>query len=380
MQIAEMNLEEIEARAAEIASEMESASEERLAELETEAGEISVRREELKNIESRKAIAEALTTGEIEPEKVIKPVEVKENKMSEIEIRNSAEYGKAFVNYILTGKDEECRSLLSGNASGSVPVPEYLETEIKNAWEDCQIMSLVKKTSYKGNVKVGFELSATGAVVHTEGTDAPTEEVLTWGSVELKAESIKKWITVSDEAIDGTTIDTIGEIYKEVAQRIVEKAEDVLIGKITAAPQASTATACAVAKYTAATIAVDTITMALAELSGKAKNVTLVMNRRTYAAFKAAAKKNNYGVDPFDGCKVVYTDKLKAFSAATTGDAYVIAGDFGYGFQANFPAGNDITLKLDELSLAEQDLVKIVGRQYVGMGVVAPNAFVKIVK
>lgn len=300
--------------------------------------------------------------------------------MENIETRNSLEYQKAFLKYFKTGKDEECRALLSSNASGSVPVPELLETEIKNAWENCQIMSLVKKTNYSGNVKVGFEYSATGAVIHTEGTAAPEEEELVWGTVELKAESIKKWITVSDEAIDGTTIDTLGEIYKEVAQRIVEKAEEIAIGKITSAPDASTPTACGVPKYTAASIAVDTVTMALAELSGQAKNIHLAMNRRTYAALKATAKKANYGVDPFDGATVVFTDALPAFSAAGSGDCYLIAGDFGYGFQANFPGGNDIKMTVDELSLAERDLVKIVGRQYVGMGVVAPKAFVKVVK
>ena len=34
----------------------------------------------------------------------------------------------------------------------------------------------------------------------------------------------------------------------------------------------------------------------------------------------------------------------------------------------------------DDLSLAEKDLVKLVGRQYVGIGVVAPKALVKITK
>ena len=95
---------------------------------------------------------------------------------------------------------------------------------------------------------------------------------------------------------------------------------------------------------------------------------------------KSAAKKSNYGVDPFDGCPIIYTDALKPFSTATTGEAYLVAGDFGYGFQANFPAGNDIQLKVDEVSLAEKDLVKLIGKQFVGMGVVAPFRFVKVVK
>lgn len=379
MDINEMNLIEVEERLSQLEEEVRSMTEVEAVENATEEKRsLLERKAELKDIEERKAHAKALNDGKLEAEKILETR--KEEKKMEIELRNTPEYGKAFVKMIITGKDEEVRSLLSSNASGKVPVPTLLETEIKNAWEDCQIMSLVKKTSYSGNVKVGFELSATGAVIHEEGADAPDEEVLNWGAVELKAESIKKWITVSDEAIDNTTIDTLGEIYKEVAQRIVEKAEDVLVGKIDAAPAASTATACAVPVYTAATIAVDTITMALAELSGKAKNVTLAMNRRTHAAFIAANKNNKYNVDPFDGCRVVYTDALKAFSAATTGDTYVIAGDFGYGFQANFPSGNDMKITVDDVSLAEKDLVKIVGRQFVGMGVVAPKAFVKIQK
>jgi hypothetical protein len=65
---------------------------------------------------------------------------------------------------------------------------------------------------------------------------------------------------------------------------------------------------------------------------------------------------------------------------ASDDDTFVIIGDIGYGFQANFPAGNDVKIKVDDLSLAEKDLVKVVGRQFVGMGVVAPKAFVKINK
>lgn len=304
------------------------------------------------------------------------------NIMENIELRDSVDYGKAFVNYIITGKDEQIRSMLTDNVSGTVPVPTMLDTEIRNAWEDCQIMKLVKKTSYKGNVKVGFELSATGANVHVEGAEAPDEETLVWGAVELKAESIKKWITVSDEAIDGTTIDTLREIYKEIAQRIVEKAEEIAIGKITTAPATSSATACAVPKFTATTIAEDTIVKAVSQLSGKARNLHIAMNRQTYADFVSVALKAKYAVDVFDGLKdrVVFTDALPAFSAAASTKAYMIIGDFGYGFQANFPNGHEMTIKVDDLSLSEKDLVKIVGREYVGMGVVAPKAFVNVVK
>ena len=383
-----MNLEELraletenlEARKAEIGASAEALENlEEARALKEELLNINAILEERKNLAKEEAeIREAVANGEGE---VIETFEERGNEtMTMIELRDSVEYGKAFVNATMFGKDEELRALLSANGGGTVMVPTQLEGEIKNAWENCELASLVKRTNYKGNVKVGFEVSASGAVVHTEGAEAPEEETLVWGSVELKAESIKKWITVSDEAIEGTTIDTLGEIYKEVAQRIVEKAEELIIAKIDAMPQTTDATHPAVAQYTATTLAVDTITMALAELSGKARNITLVMNRRTKASLVSAMKANKFAVDPFDGCRVVFTDALPAFGTAGSGDTYIIAGDFGYGFQMNFPSGNDMSIKVDELSLAEKDLVKIVGRQYVGMGVVAPKAFVKVVK
>lgn len=382
MELSEMTLMDVEERlsALEIevremteVADVEKATEEKKALLERKA--------ELKDIEERTAVAEALNNGEIKPDVVVEERQ-EEKKMTDLEIRGSVEYGQAFVNFIKTGKDEEVRSLLSTNTTGSVPVPTFLESEIKNAWEECKIASLCKQTSYKGNVKVGFEVSATGAVVHVEGTDAPEEETLVWGSVELKAENIKKWITVSDEAIEGTTVDTLGEIYKEVAQRIVEKAEAIIIGKIVASPATTSTTACGVPVATATAIAADTIVAAEALLSGKAKNLYIAMNRQTYAAFVAVAMAANYAVDVFDGLKekIVFTDALPAFSAASSDDTYAIIGDFGYGFQINKPNGNEITLKMDDISLAEKDLVKVVGRQFAGMGVVAPKAFVKIVK
>ena len=386
MNISEMNISEVVERLAALETEVREMTDVESVEKATEEKRMLLERKaELEAIETRKAQAEALTTGEIVADKVIETVKTVEERktMTEKEIRQSAEYGKAFLNAIKTGDDAECRSLLSMNVSeGTVPVPTFLETEIKNAWEDCKIMSLVKQTNYKGNVKVGFEYSATGAVVHVEGTAAPEEEVLEWGAVELKAENIKKWITVSDEALEGTTIDTLGEVYKEIAQRIIEKAEEIAIGKIVASPAASTKTAPAVPTYTSTTIAADTIVMAEALLAGKAKNLNIAMNRQTYAAFVSVAMASNYAVDVFDGLKdkVVFTDALPAFSAASSSDTYAIVGDFGYGFQANKPNGDDLKIVVDNLSLAEKDLVKIVGRQYVGMGVVAPKAFVKIVK
>ena len=49
-------------------------------------------------------------------------------------------------------------------------------------------------------------------------------------------------------------------------------------------------------------------------------------------------------------------------------------------FQANYPEGEDVVIKWDDLTLAEDDLVKVVARQYVGTGVTAPGRLVKLCK
>lgn len=369
-------------RIADIKVEMESEDSD-IEALSAEVDLIEKRKAELKAAANEAAEKRAMIAEKLEAD-VIEERKEEETKMTNMEMRNTPEYGKAFVKGLLADDFTEARALLTENVTGgTVPVPEILETEIKNAWEDAQFLQFAKRTSYKGNVKVGFEVSATGAAVHVEGANAPTEETLVWGTVELKAESIKKWITVSDEALEGTTIDTLGEIYKEVAQRIVEKAEEIAIGKIIAAPATtSAANGPGVPVYSVSTITADTIVNAVALLSGKAKDLRIVMNRQTKAAFEAVALGLQYGADIYDGLKdrILYSDALPAFSAAAAGETFVIIGDIGYGFQANFPAGNDVKIKVDDLSLAEKDLVKIVGRQYVGMGVVAPKAFVKIAK
>lgn len=381
MEIKEMTFEQTKERLSQITEEMKNEGAD-LEALKAEVDAIEARRAELTAIaEKRNALAAQIASGQAQAT-VAKTFEQEERTMGLKEIRASQEYAQAFLNMIKNNDDTEVRALLSDNVTGGqIPVPTMLETEIKNAWEEHQLMGLVKHSYFKGNVKVGFELSATGAVVHVEGTSAPNEEVLTLGTVELKAENIKKWITVSDEAIEGTTVDTVGYLYKELAQRIVEKAEEVLVGKITSAPAASTATACGVRVFSG-NPALDTIVKAVATLSAQAKDLHIVMNRQTKAEFVSLQLSASYAVDVFDGLKdrIVFSDKLPAFSAASVDDVYMIIGDFGYGAQANFPNGDNVTIKIDDLSLAEKDLVKIVGKEYVGLGVVAPYAFVNAKK
>ena len=265
--------------------------------------------------------------------------------MDNMEIRNSKEYIDAYAEFVKHGDDSECRALLTENVSGSVPVPELVYDVVKTAWEREGIMSLVRKTYLKGNLKVGFEVDADPAVIHTEGQNAPTEEKLWLGVIELVPQSIKKWITISDEVYDLRGSEFLSFIYDELTYRIAKKAADELIAKIQACGTVSTATMVGVPAITANSIGMATIATALANLSDEASNPVIMMNKLTYSAFKSVQYANGYGADPFEGLRVLYNDTIKAFSVATTGDTYVIVGDLGQGALANFPNGEAIDFK-----------------------------------
>ena len=94
---------------------------------------------------------------------------------------------------------------------------------------------------------------------------------------------------------------------------------------------------------------------------------------------RTAQYAGNFDVDPFEGLEVLFNNTIPAFSAATTGVTYAIVGDLS-ALQFNYPEGDGIVLKYDDLSLAEDDLVKIVGRQYAAHGVTAPGRLVKVAK
>lgn len=379
MNIEEMTIEMIEARMAEIKTLVETNdSESDFEALSAEVDQLETRKAFLAE-EQRKADIKAVVTDETAPESIEMPKEVRH--MADVkEIRASEAYMNAYAEYLKSEDDKECRALLSELATdGQVPVPTIVEDYIETAWNEDDILSLVKKTYLKGIVRVGFELSATGAVVHAEGTAAPAEETLTLGIVELKPQSIKKWITISDEALDLKGEAFLRYIYDELTHQISKKAVDDLVNLIKAAPATSTATAVAVPAITADP-ALGVVASALSELSDRANNPVVIINKKSLGALKAIQYAANYPVDVFEGLNVKFNDQLAAIGSAASGDAYMIVGDLGVGAQANFPNGDDISIKYDDLTLAESDLVKVVGREYVALGLVVPNAIAVVKK
>ena len=377
MEFTSMTVEELEARLAQLPDEIEKDGAD-LDALDAEFKGITAELETRKAAAAKKAeLRAAVATG---AGAVITEIPKEERKnMTNAEVRSSHEYNVAYANYIKTGSDAECRALLTENVSGTVPVASYVEGRVRTAWDREGITSRVRKTFMKGNVKIGYEISASGAIVHTEAANtAVTEETLTLGIVTLVPQSIKKWISISDEVYDLAGEEFLDYIYDELTYRIAKKLADAIVADIEACGTVSTGSLPAVPKITSTTVTLGLVAQALAELSDEAANPVIMMNKSTWGAFKAAQAAGNFGYDPFEGLPVVFNDTISAFSAATTGVTYAIVGDLGLGAQANFPNGQEIEIKFDDKTKMEYDLIRILGREYVGHAVVAPKAFCKI--
>lgn len=366
-----MNMEQIEKRFAEIKSEIDTADQAKVDELNKEIESLEARKAEIE-LETRKQNLMDLVKG------AGKVVEKQEEPAAQKEVRSSKEYIEAYANYIKTGDDRECRALLTETVSGTVPVPSILDEIVRTAWDNEAILSRVRRTNIRGNLKVAFEKSADGAYVHTEGTSAPTEEALELGIVTMIPRNIKKWITISDEALAMGGEAFLRYIYDELTYRIVKALADLVVGDIKALSTSASSTAVSAAKITQAP-GLNTVATAFANLSDEASNPVIIMNKLTYADFKAAQAAGNFNVDPFMGLPVLFNNSLPAYSSASANAVYAIVGDLN-GAQVNYPEGEGIVIKYDDLSLAESDLVKIVGRQYAAHAVTACGRFCNIAK
>ena len=377
MELNEMSAAEIRDRLTEIRAGMD-AEDADLSALETEAKELRAELDARAAAEAAKAeIREQVAEGKAET--IEKPIEERKVMTNE-EIRNSKEYIDAYANYIKSGDDAECRALLTENVSGTVPVPTFVYDEVKNAWDKDGIFRRVRKAYMKGNLKVGFEISGTDAVNHTEGGDPVAEETLVLGIVSLVPASIKKWISISDEVMDMRGEAFLRYIYDELAYRIAKKAVDNLIADIEACGTVSTTTCPGVPKVVAASITMGTIASAISELSDEAANPVIMMNKATWSKFKAVEYANGYGADPFEGLPVEFNNSIDSFDEASTGETYAIVGDLDEGALCNLPNGESIEFKFDDKTLMTNDMIRVLGRLYAATKVVAPKAFVKITK
>lgn len=369
MEIREMSLEQIEEKRAALAEEIKTADLERLDAINAELDEIEARKAEIRTEaeERAKKIAEVLEAP-AEPTPIITKEE-RTKKMDNREIRNTQEYIDAYVDYIKNGYDisrmetrTESQSgvLKTTNGGGTIAVPVYVEEKINAAWESNEILRRVRKTYFKGNVKVGVETNAPMAVIHAEGDVAIEPEDLVIAFVDLIPEYVKKMVKVTHTALDLTGTAFLDYLFDEIEAKILERVVAEIIAKIASSTFYS--------EYTAQGATITTADIINAEgLLGPNANPVIITDRATAAAIKAAALAANYGYDPFDGLEVLY--------AVTDGGLVVVDLD---AVQVNLPEGDEPKFIFDEYTEAAANIVRIIGRLPVACNLVRTGSAVGI--
>ena len=385
MNIEEMKHDDIQLRLREIETEM-TADDADLEKISAEVDALQAREASLKaRAESLKELRTRVAGAQITPIESTTEAqeERKEGQKNTMEFRNTKEYIDAFAEYVKSGDDTELRSLISENASGDVQIPDFVLDKIEAAWQNDKIMQRINRVFVKGNLTVGYEVSGTDAVIHTEGTAAPSEETLTLGKVTLVPANIKKWISVTDEVMDLKGQAFLDYVYDEIQYKIVKKAGQTVIAKIVAAAADGGSTLPYVATLKA-DLSATTIVDAVAELTADdASDLVAIMTRKTYAALRGLQIGSGQNVgDVFDGLEAITISEdtlIDYDTSITEDDPYMIVGDLD-GITANFPNGDEVKFVFDEYTLAPEDMVRIIGRMFVGIGVTKPGFFTVVTK
>jgi HK97 family phage major capsid protein len=355
MEIKEMQMDDIHTRMSEIEKE-----------IETDGADLEALNAEVDQLNARAAEIEARANSEKELRakvaglnvKPVEKIEEKEERKETMEKENRALLEEALAEY-LKGRatDEQRAMLLSTNATnGTVKVSDIVDDYIWTDWDKSPILSRVRKVYVKGNYSVGYEASATGAVEHTEGANAPAEETLTLAYVDFVAKYFKKWIRVSDTVLALKGRAFLDYLFDEFGHQLAVALENATVAEIAASDLSAKVT----------NPIDNTASMAgFAALSDEATNPVVIISKANYAAIMNARTTAGAKIeDPFNGMEVLFNNTV-------TG---MLVGDLD-GVVANFPEGEDFKFIVDETSLAEQDLVKIVGKILAAIHLVRPNGF-----
>lgn len=383
MEIKEMTMEQVIERMAAITSEMEAEGAD-LEALSAEADQLIERKADLKAAQLI-ADTQAVIAGAGE----VIETRTGDNNMSNIITRDSKEYIDAYAEYIKTGDATAVRALLTENGidsegkPGTVAVPTFVEQRVKAAWERNDIWNRIPKSFLKGNYKTNFEIERGPASIHLEGAPAIDEQNLVLGMVELVPVMLKKYKLLPDEIMSMRGREFLDYIYDEIEYEIIKLAVGQLISAIDDSPAVADETHPAVAATEIAEISANDFILAEAELSGDLNNAVAIMNRKTYALYRTLRTADGYQfTDLFNGMTVLFTDALPSFATASEGDTFAIVGSLEEGSHANLPNGREVQFVIDDRSIAvtSKDVVGILGKLYIGVGVVQSGAFCKLTK
>lgn len=352
------------------------------------------------NAETNEVVEETIV--EENHEEKSQDVQMEERKMNtnfekvdvraeEVKLESTDSYIKAWRKSVM-GDNAELRTLTS--AMDNAPIPTVLQAKIETAWEKAtNILDRTHIVSVKGNIEVPFEKDADEAVVHDENTEAPTEETLELGMVDIKITAIKKWLEYTD-ILEAMTDDEFMEyLADEIIYRVFKKTNDaVVVGALDSANRGHKGIVNAdLTLKKEIALGFNAFNEADAELKDNVNSV-IVMNKKTF-------KKNILGLtdlqgrpiytqmtdingvtrDYVSGMEVLFCNALKDYDSALAGEAWAIVGDL-YAYETNMPNGKRVETIKDRISKFTEDKIVMAGKLLSGGNVTRLDSLIVLKK
>ena len=315
------------------------------------------------------------------------PAEIKND------VTESEEYRDKWVAHVKGQiSDAEMRAIATTDTG--VPVPTEFQQYVETAWNKYgQILARVSKSHFAGLLAIPYEASATDAGYHTEGGSAPAEETVTLGQVLLQPAMIKKRISVTDEVRAMTGREFMRYIADELIYKIcVFLEQQIVAGNGTNDKGVKGITNSAIATQITSEVSFNTINNALAELSDRAVDPVVIMNKKTFfnnfmgltdtsgqPIFRQLTDNEGKIRYYLSGIEVLTTDALQDYDSTASEGVYAIVGDLS-AYRLNYPEGEDVKVLHDIYTLATEDKERIIGRLLVAGDVVRTGSFVKVMK
>ena len=334
MKINEMNLEEVEARLAEISEEIETRSGEELEQAKAEVIELEARKAELKDLEQRTAEAEALTNGEAEADAVVETHEdIPQEERTMSITRDSVEYRDAFLAVCAGKATTEQRTIFADNSvSGDgASLPIGLDTMIwDQIYTNHPILADIDSQNFGIAIKVSQATPA--GIAGKKDSAAVTEMSVTFNDVTLAGHDYLAVVKLSYAEAKMSA----GAMENYIAKAVVDQVGEAMAKDVFARILTDSA-ANSVTKQ-------GTYFEAIGEALGKAKTAAVPVIYAKSADYYAILKEVDQNGQPIVREGVVLGAELKKDNAAT---------------KITILDPNDFVLdKIAEVSLKVQDKVE----------------------
>lgn len=367
---------DIEARE-QILVDVESLEKE-IEEMDNEIKALEEVRENFDEQEQRMSLMGNVSTEKVEERKGF----VVEEKSA---VGESKEFKSALEHFYKTG---EKRAILT--SQDNLPIPTVMQREIEVAWKEYgNLVNLCNVVSVRAILAVTLELSATGAVWHEEGADAPEEEQITFGEILINPMFIKKWISLSDEVILLTGDEFLRYIAREMTYRILLALNSAIVSRThTYNKGVIGIVGNANATKVVATLGFNTPNVAMAQLRTW-RNVRVVLNPQTFfnnvlgmtdlqgrPIYQIMTDNEGRPRYYYAGLPVEFTDALPVYDAESP-NVYMIVGNFE-GYKLNLPYGRVPSLLYDVITQAKEDKEVVVGKLPAGGNITKMGYFATV--